>query len=270
MRKIGIDAGGTLIKLASMDERGSLELRKVPVREMSAIAAWLNGEEDARIVVTGGRSAQLKAQMNKDVPDMAEFMATMRGASYLLREQAFGADAYVLTNVGTGTSIHRVEPEGHARIGGTGVGGGTLMGLSRLLTGIADFETIVASAKSGTRGSVDLKVSDIYAGSEPPIPGELTASNFAKLFLREHMDDIAQEDLIASVMGLVGETVATTSVLAAGQNGISNIVYIGSSFIRNEPLRDVVRAYTVLRGGVPYFPDNGEYCGAIGALLSGK
>ena len=100
------------------------------------------------------------------------------------------------------------------------------------------------------------------------MPGDLTASNFAKLFQRDTVGDIAKADLLASVIGLVGETVATTSVLAAGQGGISSIVYIGSSFFRNEPLKDVVRTYTVLRGGTPIFPDNGEYCGAIGAALS--
>ncbi|NBD24816.1 type II pantothenate kinase [Paenibacillus glycinis] len=267
MDKIGIDAGGTLIKIACMGPEGGLELRKAPVRELSAISAWLGGRRDARVCVTGGKSAQLKAMTDEAVADIPEFAATMAGAEYLLGKDS---PAYVLTNVGTGTSIHRVQPGGHARIGGTGVGGGTLMGLSRLLTGLTDFEEIVKLAQSGTRGGVDLKVSDIYAGAEPPIPGDLTASNFAKLFLRDDMDDIPKADLVASVIGLVGETVATTSVLAAGQSGLSSIVYIGSSFFRNEPLKDVVRAYTVLRGGTPIFPDNGEFFGAIGAALSAK
>lgn len=274
MKRIGIDAGGTLIKMAWMSDEGELKLRKEPVREMGAVAEWINGERNGSVCLTGGRSARLRSQMklqsSGDVSEIAEFAATMKGAAYLLGGKAIAEQSYVLTNVGTGTSIHHVFPGGHARIGGTGVGGGTLMGLSRLLSGLTDYAEIVALAQSGARGSVDLKVSDIYAGSTPPIPGELTASNFAKLLSHEQLDDIAKEDLLASVIGLVGETVATTSVLAAGQCGTSPIVYVGSSFIDNHLLKDVVRAYTVLRGGEPVFLENGEYCGAIGALLSAE
>jgi type II pantothenate kinase len=74
------------------------------------------------------------------------------------------------------------------------------------------------------------------------------------------------EDLLASVIGLVGETVASVSVHAASQCGASHVVYIGSSFINNPLLAEVAAEYTQLRGSRAILLPNGQYSGAIGAL----
>ncbi|OAB27828.1 type II pantothenate kinase [Paenibacillus macquariensis subsp. defensor] len=265
--KIGIDSGGTLIKIAYM-EKDKIEVKKLSVFEIDQIASWINSFNSAEICVTGGRANQLKSYLNNTVSVILEFDATINGAIYLLHNEAFELETYILTNVGTGTSIHYVQKDRHERIGGTGVGGGTLMGLSQLLTGLSSYNEIVSKVPLGNREQIDLKVSDIYRGSPPPISGNLTASNFGKLFVNEESDGLSKEDLLSSVIGLIGETVATVSVLAAGQYKASSIVYIGSTFINNEPLKKVIYDYTNLRGAKPIFLNNGEYCGAIGALLS--
>lgn len=100
-----------------------------------------------------------------------EFDATINGAIYLLQNEAFELETYILTNVGTGTSIHYVQKDRHERIGGTGVGGGTLMGLSQLLTGLSSYNEIVSKVPLGNREKIDLKVSDIYRDSPLPISG---------------------------------------------------------------------------------------------------
>jgi type II pantothenate kinase len=266
MISIGIDAGGTLIKIAYM-KNDSLEFKKFPISQLEYVASWINGFDIAKICITGGRAALLKTYMNQNAAEIVEFEATCNGVRYLLAKNAISVETFILTNVGTGTSIHHVDKNKQQRIGGTGVGGGTIMGLSQLLTGFTDYETIVALAAKGFRDRIDLKVSHIYEGSEPPIPGDLTASNFGNISPLASTDQLTKEELLASVVGLVGETVATVSVLAAGQCGLSSIIFIGSSFIGNDLLKEVVQRYTKLRGALPMFIENGEYCGAIGALL---
>lgn len=66
-------------------------------------------------------------------------------------------DRYVYLNVGTGTGFHQATQNSQKRVGGSGVGGGTMIGLSYLLTGIGDFDTIIERAKDGIRDNVDLK-----------------------------------------------------------------------------------------------------------------
>nr|WP_091171086.1 type II pantothenate kinase [Paenibacillus sp. 1_12] len=263
---IGIDAGGTLIKIAYM-EKNELILNKFPVSEMAHVAAWINGQIDARICMTGGKASAIQSLIQQKAGELVEFDATCRGVQYFLEKHGIMDSLYVLTNVGTGTSIHLVDGDAHRRLGGTGIGGGTLIGLSQLLTGLTDYEEIIQAAANGARDRIDLKVSHIYEGVEPPIPGDLTASNFGRILQGASNPPFSKEELLASVVGLVGETVATVSVLAAGQSGATTVIFIGSSFIGNNLLKEVVQRYTKLRGASPLFIENGEYAGSIGAWL---
>ncbi len=265
--QIGIDAGGTLIKIAYFTDNGSLQLLKYPSKEISAVVEWLKQSfHDAAICVTGGKGELLHKLIKLNLKRIIEFDATCSGVLYLLRGINNIPSSFVLTNVGTGTSVHLVNKDGHHRIGGTGVGGGTMIGLAELLAGVSDFDNLVHLAQQGVRDHLDLKVSQIYEGAESPISGDLTASNFGNP--AHSAAEISKSDYLASIIGLVGETVSTVSVLAAGQHGVASIIYIGSSFIDNESLKKVVMDYTLLRGATPLILHNGEYSGAIGALLS--
>ena len=53
------------------------------------------------------------------------------------------------------------------RVSGTMIGGGTLVGLSNLLTGVNDFETIVEMSQKGDNSGVDMLVKDIYGDQSP-------------------------------------------------------------------------------------------------------
>jgi type II pantothenate kinase len=263
---VGIDAGGTLIKFAFWDQN-HLHTIKLPSKHMQAAVDWVKDRfPAANLCVTGGKSQLFQSKLGYETRSMIEFDATCQGVQYLMREQAVSHPSFILANAGTGTSIHWINQGGHSRVGGTGVGGGTLIGLSSLLAGIDEYEEIVQLAKQGKTDRVDLLVSHIYEGAVPPIPGDLTASNFGNVM--HQSGDRIPADLLASVMSLVGETIATVSILAAQQHGVSNIVYIGSSFVGNDVLRDVVVRNTEFMGAAPIVLQNGEYSGAIGALLS--
>ncbi|TXK70848.1 type II pantothenate kinase [Paenibacillus sp. N3.4] len=265
---IGIDVGGTLIKVASM-ENNVWNYCKFPVAQLENVATKINSLDAEHICLTGGKASLFESFMKRKPLHMVEFEATCLGTQYLLNKCDPSLEEYVLTNVGTGTSIHRVGKSKHERIGGSGVGGGTLLGLARLLTGQTDYKTIVHLASKGTRDRIDLKVSHIYEGAEPPIPGDLTASNFGRILNSLAAQEFTHEELLASVVGLVGETVATTSVLAGQKFGVTSVVFIGSTFIQNDLLKETVKSYTILRGALPIFVEKGEYSGAIGALLFG-
>ncbi len=63
------------------------------------------------------------------------------------------------------------------------IGGGTLIGLSNLLTGIKDFDQIINLASQGNHKNVDMMVRDIYGSNSPfkELQGDLLASSFAKI-----------------------------------------------------------------------------------------
>lgn len=267
---IGIDAGGTLIKVAYQME-DTIQYKKFSSLELENVVSWIKDHFSVpTICITGGKGVLLQSLLpSGSSSTITEFDATCKGIQFLLKSAKIMIDSYILTNVGTGTSIHYINADSYKRITGTGVGGGAMIGLSSLLTGIKDYTNIVSMAKTGKRDRIDLKVKDIYEDSAPPILGDLTASNFGKAHLIQ-LEHEQNDDFIASIIGLVGETVVTTSILAAEQYGVKYIVYIGSSFIDNEMLRNVVNEYTTYKGMNPLFINNGEYSGAIGALLTIK
>ena len=90
----------------------------------------------------------------------------------------------LLVSCGSGVSVLRVENETtYERINGTMIGGGTLVGLANMMTGINNFETIIELASQGDNTKVDMLVKDIYGKNSPfkELGEDLLASSFAKM-----------------------------------------------------------------------------------------
>ncbi|WP_353947820.1 type II pantothenate kinase [Sporolactobacillus sp. Y61] len=264
----GIDAGGTMIKIAISDGK-KLTLKAFPERGEDHFLEWLHRNyPEGFISMTGGGASCLSAQLpERQIQIVPEFQASCTGVQYLLHQERDSADPLILTNVGTGTSLHLVKGEKNQRLTGTGVGGGTILGLSALLTGIHDFSRLMELSLQGKRAHIDLTVAAVYRGHTPPIPGDLTASNFGNVSEKVEKAATANADLIASVIGLVAETITTLSVLAAEKEQVHRIVYIGGAFSGNPLLHRLVRNYSRFCHTEPMIPENGQFSGAVGALL---
>lgn len=143
-----------------------------------------------------------------------------------------------------------------------------IQGLGYLLSGLSDYTELTDTAQQGDREFIDLKVKHIYKNSEPPIPGDLTASNFGHV-LHNLDKELSAADKLASVMGVVGEVVTTMAITLAREFDTENVVYIGSSFNNNPLLRKVVEDYTVLRGFKPFYIEHGAFSGALGSVYLG-
>ncbi len=267
--RIGIDAGGTLTKIAYWKEEGEMSFEHFLSSNFQAVKDWIDlHHPTGSICLTGGRAEQLKSFLlsEKDIPYIVEFDATMNGVFFQLEQEAIQTTSAIIANIGTGTSIHKMNGRQHTRIAGTGVGGGTLLGLAISLTGISDFEKIIALSKKGERSTIDILVSDIYKDNKLPIKGSLTASNFGGISLKNAAVR-SDADLLAGIQGIIGEVVATLCIQSADAHGVQDIIYIGSTLEDNELLKEIIASYTRLKGKNPIFLEKHGYSGAIGALL---
>ncbi|MFC7685059.1 type II pantothenate kinase [Ureibacillus sp. GCM10028918] len=266
---IGIDAGGTLTKIAFINEQDEMDFVVFPSNDFSQVKAWIEDHPHIEeIGLTGGRTKQLLDVLKtmKSIQYLVEFEATLKGVKYLMEKNGHTVENAIITNIGTGTSIHHMDDFGHVRVGGTGVGGGTLTGLATIMTGISDFEQITLNAGIGSREGIDLFVKDIFKGMEPPIEGHLTASNFGNVNI---LDKVKHDtnDLLATIQGLVGEVITTLSIQFAEEKRCESIIYIGSTLTNNEHLKQVIANYTTLKKHNPLFLNDCGFTGAIGALL---
>ncbi|RSL34949.1 type II pantothenate kinase [Salibacterium salarium] len=267
---VGIDAGGTLSKIVYTHGE-DWGYKKIATNRVAEINRWIQANfTNPHIHITGGKAGVLLQEFPVSAKNVNEFEATCEGVNWLLEQNGILSQIgsqFMVTNVGTGTSIHYVQQDSYERIGGSGMGGGTLLGLSYLLTGEDHYDKILELGRKGEGEGLNVTVSDIYSHETPPISGDLTASNFGKA---AQMKDKAfsKEDYISAIVRMIGETITTMSVQAAERLKTDAIIYIGTTFSRHDTLKEIVKGYTELRGKQAYFLEYGEYSGAIGALLN--
>lgn len=261
--KVGIDAGGSLIKMV-YEEQSCVHYKTYPIAQLESAMEWLKiTASNPRIALTGGKAVFLQKNYFSHAKLVPEFEAACNGARFFLNQDGNAPENCLLVNIGTGTSWFFLNGDKQERILGSGIGGGTFMGLGEILTGEKEFTTLVTLAKQGNKGKVDLTVSDIYMGEDTPVDGNLTASNFAKGI----RDDQLPEDLMASLTNMVAETIVLLTLQAAAIHQTENVVYMGSTFTGNNSLKRVLESYKGMLGLKTRFLDKGEYCGAMGSYL---
>jgi type II pantothenate kinase len=263
--KAGIDAGGSLIKIVYR-ENENMHYKKYPINEMGQALSWLKRTAgDVNVALTGGKAQMIQREYFPNGIITPEFQATCEGAQQLLLEEGKKMEgAYLLVNIGTGTSWHFVHGDKYERILGSGVGGGIFTGLGTILTDEEHFTGLTALAEEGNKGMVDLLVKDIYESDEPPIDGNLTAANFAKGNRFKH----SEADRMAALCNLIVETIVLLTLQATAIYKTKEIVFIGSTLIGNRTLKQGLEFYMKMLGLNSSFLQNGEYCGALGAYLS--
>jgi type II pantothenate kinase len=264
----GVDVGATLAKLALRDTRGSLRFALHPSHALDEVVRALRRARPKRVGLTGGGAEGLGRLLDGEATRVNEFAAWGTGMAEVLGlPQNPAAERYLVASVGTGTSVLLADGLSVSRIGGTALGGGTVVGLGTQLLGSADFAEIAGLAARGSRREVDLLVSDIYRAGEFPLAADLTASSFAKLAREDRGADAPRpEDLAAALMGLVGENVALICSGLAAAAQVPRILYAGSTLRDNPALCSVIALVTSALGRTPVFPEHGEFAGAVGAL----
>ncbi len=259
----GIDVGGTNTQGVVL--RGGRVVRKAAVegntaRDAAACFGKLVrglGTEGLRIVVTGGLSRRLgKGVFGTGFSSVGEIEAIGRGGMFLSGKR----DLFIVC-MGTGTAFVSVRKGRISHVGGTGLGGGTVMGLSGIMLG-KDPGSAERLAR-GSRYSLDLTVRDIVGSGIGNVPGSATAANFGKASGRPEKSEIA-----ASMFRMVAESVGATSYFAAKSVGQEKDMLVCGRV----PLNAIVKKrllYTIgMFGGKAAVARDSEYCAAIGAALS--
>lgn len=259
----GVDVGASLIKLALRRRDGSTELATLPAADLPEAARRLASARPGAVGLTGGGARRLARLTDAHAAQIDEFDAWAHGARGLLRSQGRAEDRFLLVSVGTGTSAMLVEGDAVQRVGGTALGGGTVLGLGAALLGAPRFEQIAELAAAGDRRNVDLLVADIYPEGGFTLPGEVNAASLAKLGSKGPRNPA---DVAHGVMGLVGENVALICCGLAAAVKVRAIVFGGSTLNGNPALTAILDGGCRVLGRDPVFLSDGGFAGALGAL----
>jgi len=162
--------------------------------------------------------------------------------------------------MGTGTAITHATPENVIHLGRTGVGGGTLIGLGKLIIGETDPQKLEQLALKGDNTNIDLTVGDLYPKGIGNLSPRTTVSNFAKI--RKH----TKEDVSLAIHNLVGQTMGIVISLTAKLANIEDVVLVGTC-TKNKCVLNVVRLILEMRKLKSVVPEKAEFATAYGALL---
>ncbi len=266
---IGIDVGGSTTKIVGFRNGAMIAPQFVkasdPLTSLFGAFGKFTAENNIslsdieKVILTGvGSSYVTKPLYGLPCERAVEFECVGRGGIYLS-----GLEEAIVISMGTGTAIIHADNKGNVHyFGGTGVGGGTVVGLSRKMLGMDSIEHIVEIAKEGSLNNVDLRIKDMYDKNSSSLAGNMTAANFGKL-----SDIASSSDIALAIINMVFETAAMLGIFAARSKNLKNIVLTGN-------LTSIPQAKPIFSGLQKIFdmnfiiPENAQFSTAIGAALA--
>jgi len=277
---VGIDIGSTITKAVSVEpgpgRRGdspagrAVVSRKVKTKAMDAVtsAAGAFGKmmlengiamrDIEKIVITGVGSSKIDgALFGIPTEKVDEFTAVGTGGMFQV-----GQEHIIIVNVGTGTSLVEADAAGASHIGGSGVGGGTILGLAKRLLSLSNFSDVMELAARGDLRQVDLLLEDIVGGAIGFLGKDATAANFGKM-----LDTAQNEDIALAILNMVYQVIGMLSVFAARARNMDSVVVAGSG--GDNPIgKKILAAISGMYGVRFVHPADAQYTTAIGAALS--
>lgn len=264
---VGIDIGGSTTKIVGL-HKGEIfsELLVKAGDPLSSIYGAfgkflsvnkLSLADIEKIMITGVGSSYLTEKIY-DIPTVKvdEFSAIGRGGLFLS-----GLEKAVIVSMGTGTTFVMADKSGVKHIGGTGVGGGTLLGLSNTMLNVRDFNDLIKTAQDGNLSNIDLSVGDMTGDTVHTLPLNATASNFGKI-----SDLASKADMALGIINMVFQTIGVMSVFAANIYNIDDVVLTGN--LANAPQAESIFKMVADMFHVKFhIPSKAEFSTAVGAAI---
>ncbi len=272
---IGIDVGGSTTKIVGFDvvnDKNYCMLSPIFVKASDQLASIYGAfgkftatndislSDVKKVMITGVGSVFVESDLY-GIPTyhLSEFECVGRGGLYVS-----GYQKAIIVSMGTGTAIVSAEDLSYEYMGGTGVGGGTLMGLAKQMLGISDIEHLIELAKDGDIEKIDLRVGDMTKKDLGGLPSYMTASNFGKL-----SEMASKNDLALGIINMVFESVGMLAVFGARSKKTSDIVLTGnlSKIPQAKPIFEILSQMFDMNFVIP---EHSEFGTVIGAALAGS
>jgi type II pantothenate kinase len=144
---------------------------------------------------------------------------------------------HISVNIGSGVSILKVNSpfkKDIQRVAGTIMGGGTLIGLSKLLIGIDNYNEILNLAQKGDYHKLDLSYEEIYGKNyiknNNNYKNEIPVSSFGKIYdlMTVKKNSFEKEDIAVSLLYMICLHITQIANLCAQKYKIDTIYFFGN------------------------------------------
>jgi type II pantothenate kinase len=263
--KIGIDFGISFTDLSILDESEtkfvSFDSKRLSVSNISKqIHKLVNFDDVEFIGVTGGKHYDLPTKIDGiELSHANEIDAISKGTNYLTKNDK----KKLIISSGSGTAFVLSDGNIISHAGGTGVGGGTIVGLCNLIDDESNPDAINKLANQGKVEEVDLLLNEVVSGPIGQLPKDATAVNFGKVRFKNKS---IKADRTAAVINLVGQTVARMASATAVAFNCENVYVVGRT-PQYDLYKIVLKRWISFAGLSVNFPKNGEFASSLGTIF---
>ena len=256
---IGIDRGASFTDFAVIASGSLVETLSIEKRDWPSITSTYDRiadrYQDHRTVFTGS-FAEMPDSLKKEVQIIPEIDAIGFGGATLAN-----FSECIVVSIGTGTAIVHFSKQGARHVGGTGMGGGTIKGLSSVICELDDPLQIEALASKGNPSKINLTISDLGYEGLSFLDPDMTASNFADI------NSSKAEDMAAGILRLVGETVGIIASICAREHKCQDRAVIVGKVAYSQFIRHTIDLVGKLYHTQFTYPENAGYATVYGAAM---
>jgi len=257
---IGIDRGASFTDLAVVQDKSLVDHLSIEARgwpEIRAALERIQGKYPTSRIAFSGASADMPLALKEQVVTVPEVESIGCGGATLA-----GCKTCLVISMGTGSAIVHVDKGRSNHMGGTGVGGGTIKGLAKLICGIEDVHRLEELARDGNAAGMNMTIGDLGLAGLSFLSADATVSNFAGI------KSDSQEDKAAGILSLVAETIGIIASLCALHAGCGNSIVGIGKVAANRQIRHTLDRVGDLYQTKFLFPEHGGCATAYGAAIS--
>lgn len=207
------------------------------------------------ILVTGARQSRVSREKLKGE---VIFLDEIKAIGWLVKNADF--EDGLVVSIGTGTPFVYNNGKEIIHVNGTGLGGGTFVGLAERLIGETDPEKIEEMAGRGRISRVNITMSDVSDSSISWLKNDYTCSNFGKIQAGETREDVA-----LGIHSLVAEPIGCLAAACAIANK-TNVVIFAGTLSENKIMQEMLNTCLGIYGMKGIFPENSGYGTCLGAI----
>lgn len=253
---VGLDLGASGTKIVMMRGAKLIKTALKQPEETLEEALTRFGLEDAEcITVTGVGAANVpETLLGKKVVKVDEFASLYRGASVVGKRINM-----IVASVGTGTAFVRVTPFGAWHLGGSGVGGGMLQGMSEKLFGKFDPEELQRLASEGKAENCDLLIKDVTTGQIGNLTPDTTVANLSKAGTA---DDAS---LARGIYTLIFQCIGVMGAFCTKAH-LTRTIFVCGTILDSQPIaKEMLDGIAKLHKVKFVIPENAAFITAIGS-----
>lgn len=265
---IGIDVGISTTKIVGIKDDGTV-VAPIRIKATDPVTSLYGAfgkylftnhiqlNEVEQVILTGVGAAYIDEPIyGLPTGKAEEFIANGLGARFETE-----LENMIVVSMGTGTSLIKCQGDDIHHIGGIGLGGGTLIGLARIMLKTDDFKQISDLALDGDLSNINVRIGDISPKPLPNLPITATASLFGNA-----KSNASREDISLGIITMVLQTIGSSVILSSLGTGINHFVMIGNLTLLPQ-CKEVFEGMQELYNVHFIIPKYSEFCTAIGAAL---